>query len=252
MHRAGGIHQLATGLKQGQQSLQQLLLQGNELLDGPRGHAPAGIGMAGQGAQARAGGIQQDAIKTGAPLGLGPSQATGIGRQNLDGLQTQAGPIDLHPPQPGRRAINGPNLALVAHQLSQMGGFTPRSCAGIQDALAGLGVQQQGHPLGSAILHAPLAFGVAGQPAQITAAAHQGEGQGQALDHLGPNPGCQQLRLQLVETGLDRIDAQIQAGRQVAGQTKGLGLLQGQPLQHQGSQPIGQGMAHPKGLARIR
>ena len=165
MHRAGGIHQLAIGLEQGQQAFQQLLLQGRELLDGPRVHAPAGIGMAGQGAQARAGGIQQDAIKTGAPFGLGLGQTTGIGRQDLDGLQAQTGPIDLHPPQPGRRAINGPNLALVAHQFSQMGAFAPGSCAGIQDALASLGGQQQGHPLGSAILHAPLALGVAGQPA---------------------------------------------------------------------------------------
>ena len=207
--------------------------------------------MAGQGAQARAGGIQQDAIKTGEPLGLGLGQTTGIGRQSMDGLQAQAGPIDLHPPQPGRRAINGPNLALVAHQFSQMGAFAPRSCAGIQDALTGLGVQQEGHPLGSAILHAPLALGVAGQPAQITAAAHQAEGQGQVLDHLGLNPGGQQLRLQLVAAGLERINAQIQVGRLVAGKTKGLGLLHGQPRQHQGRQPIGQGMAHPKGLARI-
>jgi hypothetical protein len=54
---AGGIDQLTAGLKQGHQGLEEAALQQHQLTDQGRGDAPAGIGMAGQGAQARAGGI---------------------------------------------------------------------------------------------------------------------------------------------------------------------------------------------------
>ena len=52
MHGAGRVHQPATWLQQRRQRLQQAPLQQRQLLNCRRRHAPAGIGMAGQGAQA--------------------------------------------------------------------------------------------------------------------------------------------------------------------------------------------------------
>ena len=94
MHRAGGIHQLAAGLEQRQQAHQQLPLQGGELRDRLRGNPPTGIGMAGQGAQARARSIQEDAIKTVLPLRPRHHELAGIGGQGVHAAQAQACRID--------------------------------------------------------------------------------------------------------------------------------------------------------------
>ena len=69
VHGAGGVHQPAAGPEQGRQALQQLALQHHQPVDRGGPNPPAGIGMAGQGAQARARGIHQDPVKPALPPG---------------------------------------------------------------------------------------------------------------------------------------------------------------------------------------
>ena len=108
-----------------------------------------------------------------------------------------------------------------------MGAFAAGGRTGIENPLPWLGIQQQAHPLGRAILHAPLAFAVAGQAAQLAAAPLQAQGRRQAFDRLGLHAHSSQGRQQRFAIGLQGIDPQIQPRRLVAGLAKGLGGLAG-------------------------
>ena len=70
-----------------------------------------------------------------------------------------------------------------------MGALATRGGAGIEDPLAGLGIEQQTHRLGGAVLNAPVPVGVAGQGAQLTAAAQQREAPGQIRQGGRLDPG---------------------------------------------------------------
>ena len=199
--------------------------------------------MAGQGAEARTGRIQQDAIKPAKPLRLLSRQSGGIGGQGVDALQAKAGGIDAHPAQAPFGAIHGPHLTLVAHELSEMGALATRGGAGIEDPLAGLGIEQQTHRLGGAVLHAPVTLGVAGQGAQLTTTAQQREAPGQIRQGGSLDPGGSEGRQSTRRRGAQQVEAQVEGGGLVAGQTEGLGI---RPLQSQLSEPGGQGMAQAK------
>ena len=245
---AGGIDQLTARLEQGQQGLQEAALQQHQLANQGRGDAPAGIGVAGQGAQARAGGIQQDAIKPAAPLGFLGRQLSGIGNQGVDGAQAEAGGVDPHPAQAALGAIHRPHLALVADQFSQVGALAAGGSAGIEDALAGLGIQQQPHRLGRAILHAPVALPIARQVAQLTAAAPQREAIGQLRQGGRLQPGGGKGLQHSRPAGAQGVDAQVEGGGLVAGGREQLGLG---PLHGQLRQPGGQGVAQAQAAGGI-
>ena len=198
MHRAGGIDEPSSRRQQGQHALEQLPLEGHQLLDGLGGEAPAGVRMPRQGAEPGAGGIHQDAIKPPPPLGSLLPQASGIGREGADRRQSQAFGIALQPPQPGVGAIHRPDLALIAHELRQMGALAAGGGAGIQDPLAGPGLQQRGDALGAAVLHAPEPLRIARQVAEIAAALQQGE----AVGHLRQGPGGDAGRREALQQSL--------------------------------------------------
>jgi len=163
MHGAGGIHQLPARPQQRQQPLQQLPLQRHQSLDRRWIHAPARIGMAGQGAQARAGGIHEDAIEAAAQLRCIQRQPAGIAVAGFNAGQTQAGAVALHPPQTRLAPIQRQHQALIVHRLGQVRALAARGGAGIEDPLPRLGIQQGCHPLGGSVLHAPVPLVVTGQ-----------------------------------------------------------------------------------------
>ena len=141
------------------------------------------------------GGIHKDAIKAAKQLRLLLRPGGGIAMAHLDAAQPQALGIAAHPPQACFAAIQREHKALISHQLGQVRALAARGCAGIQDALTRLGIQQRCNALTCSILHAPMTFRITGQPAEVTAAAQQGEARRQPLDRLGLNPGGRELRL---------------------------------------------------------
>ena len=176
MHRAGGIHQPASRLEQRPEAIQQLALQHHQPIDRGGVEPPAGIGVAGQGAEAGAGGIQQDAVELAQQLRLAFREGGGIATGGANAVEAQPLGIAIHPPQAGFGAIERHHLPLVVDQLRQVGALAAGGGAGVEDALTGLGIQQRRDALGGAVLHAPMALVVAGQLAQIAAAAPQREG----------------------------------------------------------------------------
>ena len=137
MDRAGGIDEPSARAHQLERLVEELPLQHLQLGDGRRVQAPAGTGMAGQGAQTRAGGIKENAIRAAMEVG----QGAGIGAPGLDGPQFQAPGIALQAPQAGRGAINGNDPALVAHQFSHVGRLATGGSAHVHHHVAGLGLK---------------------------------------------------------------------------------------------------------------
>ncbi len=105
--------------------------------------------------------------------------------------------------------------------------------------------------LGRAVLHAPVAFGVAGQGAQITAAATEAEAPGQIRQRFGAHAGGGEGLDHPLTAGAQAVHAQIQGGGLVGRQGKGLSPLRRQPLQQPGGQPGGQGAAQGQGSGGI-
>ena len=174
MHRAGGVHHTTPGTKQGGDRLQQPALHRQELLDQDRRDPPAGIGMAGQRAQARTGRIQEDGIEVADPVGPQELQIAGIGREKVDARElSQPLGVGPHPAQAGLGAIHRPELTLAQQAFGDLSGLATRRGAGIEDPLPGPGGQEGHHGLGMAILHAPVAFPEAGQGAEIPGTARQ-------------------------------------------------------------------------------
>jgi hypothetical protein len=99
MDGAGGIHQATARFQQGQECFQQLALQFRQPVHRLGGDSPAGIGVAGQGAEAGAGGIDQEAIEAAQQLGLELGQGEAIGLQGVDRAQPQAFSVGDQAPQ---------------------------------------------------------------------------------------------------------------------------------------------------------
>ena len=93
--------------------------------------------MARQGAEPRAGHIQQHPIKT---FSLPIGEIGGIGGFGANAAQPQALGIELDLLQPPWRHIHSHHLALITHQFSDVGGLPARGSAGIEHPLAGLGI----------------------------------------------------------------------------------------------------------------
>ena len=168
-----------------------------------------------------------------------------------DAAQPQPLAVALHPPQTRLAAIEGQHQPLIAHCLGQVGALAAGGGAGIEQPLPGLGIEQGHDPLGAAVLHAPVALGVAGQLAQIAAAAADHEAPGQTLDGGGRQArGAERLQ-HLLAAGAQAVHAQIQAWRGVAGGAEGFGPLGRQPGQQIGGQPVRQGVAQGQGRRRI-
>ena len=148
-------------LKQRQQPIDELALQSHQLIDGGGINPPAGISVASQGAEPRAGRIHQDAIKAGLQFGLLLRQGRGITVLHRNALQPEPFGIAAHPPQAGLTTIESQHQALITHQLRQVGALATWSRAGIEDALARLRIEKGSNALSSAILNTPMPLGKA-------------------------------------------------------------------------------------------
>ena len=138
MDCASRVHQTPTRSEQGQHRRQQLRLQRQQLLHRGRRHAPTGIGVTGQRPQPRARNIEQDALKETTPLGLLPKEVGRIGCQRMDRTASQASSIGSHSFQATSRAIHGPDLPPIPHQLRQVGCLPAWSSAGIKNPISRL------------------------------------------------------------------------------------------------------------------
>ena len=192
-----------------------------------------------------------------AVLGIGrgwlrpAGQVGAIADPGLDAGQAQALQVAADPLQAGGAAVEGHHLAPVAHQLGQVGALAAGGGAGIEDPLARLGIEQGGDALGGAVLHAPAAFGVAGQLAQVPAAAPQHQALGQAGQGLGRHAGGPQVGQELVAAAPQGVAAQIEGRGLVASHRKGFGLGGRQPGQQGLGQPVRQRLALGQGQGRI-
>ena len=251
MHGAGGVHQPATGSQQRQQRLQQPRLQHHQLLDGGGLHPPARIGVAGQGAEAGAGGIEQHPIEGAAPLGMRICKLGGIGGLAADRREPEPGGIGLEPLQAGGGAVDRPHLAAIGHGLGDLGALAAGGGAGIQHPLARLRIEQRHDALGGPVLHAPAALAVARQAAQIPRPIAQHQAAGAIAEGFGGDAGGGQIGLQGLAAAAQRVHAQIQAGRAVAGAGEGLGRVGRQPAHQLAGQPARQRMAQTQRLSGV-
>jgi len=246
VHGAGGINQQPARPQQRRQGRQQVLLQNHQLVDHRPVEAPARIGMARQGAQTRTGSIEQDSVEPALPVGSQLGQVAGIGAQHLDRPQPQPLGVARQTAQPGFGPVDGPDRATITAHLGDLGGFAARGSTGIQNPLPGLGIQQRHHPLGGAVLHAPVTLAIAGQPPQLAAAAAEGQGLIQLGNRSAGHAGGSQVLLQLIAAGAQGVHPQIQLGCGVAGGRHALGLIRRQPGQQVLGQPARQRAAQSK------
>ncbi len=118
-----------------------------------------------QGAQARAGGIQEHPID-GSPGGqvvlTGIQGLSQVHRLSLDNAQPQPLGILGHPLQPTGMTIQRPDRPLIPHFFGHVGALAPWGGATVHNPLVGLRIQPLHHLLGTGILHAPPALSIAG------------------------------------------------------------------------------------------
>jgi hypothetical protein len=95
--------------------------------------------------QSGAGGIDKDPMET-RSFGEGKGLSS-IPFHDLDHGNPQAMTILLDEPKFAAHEVQGENLTAILHELGQMGGFSARSCAGVQDTLSGLGFKEEGDHL---------------------------------------------------------------------------------------------------------
>ena len=169
----------------------------------------------------------------------------------LDATQAQALAVAGDPAQTRLSAIEGQHLPLIAHEFRQVRALAPRGRAGIQHPLTGLGIEQWRNRLSRSVLNAPVPLVVAGQMAQITGAALDGQAHRQTLDRFGHHPRRGQGRLNRLGCGAQAIDPQVQGRRRVACPGVGLRLLRGLPLQKRSREPIGQGLTNGQSRRRV-
>ena len=155
--------------------------------------------------------------------------------------------VDREPLKPGGRAVDGPHLPLVGHAFGAVGGLAAGGGAGIENAFAGLGVEQEHDALGLAVLHAPVALGVARPCPQIPRTIQQGEPLRQIGQGLGPQAGLRQLAEERGPIGAQGVDAQIKGRRAVAGQGEALHRIGGLPGEELLGEPEGKRLAQGEG-----
>ena len=90
-------------------------------------------------------------------------QIGGISSFCLDAIQPETLHIGLHLPQTRWGHIKGNHLALITHQLCDVGGLPPWSGTGIEHPQARGELKQRPDALGAAVLHAPVAISKTGQ-----------------------------------------------------------------------------------------
>ena len=97
--------------------------------------------MARQGAQPRAGCINQEGIKLTDQIRRLRRQGDGIPVAGLNAAQAQAFAVAGHPAQARLTAVEGQHLPLIAHQFRQVRALAPRGRAGIEHPLTRLGIE---------------------------------------------------------------------------------------------------------------
>ena len=132
---ADGVDEPAAGLERAGDMVEQLGLEVGEFAHILECRAPAGVGIALPGADAAAGGVDQDAVEF--RFGRKEGAAIPVDRAVVEDLGP-TGPLS----QRGQAAggpVAGPDHALVFHLVGQMQGLAAFTGAGVPPGFAGLG-----------------------------------------------------------------------------------------------------------------
>jgi len=182
---------------------------------------------------------------------LALQQGDGVGGEGPERHQAKPLGVGAESLKAGGGAIDGPHLPPIPHAFRAVGGLAAGGGAGIKNPFPGLGIQEGNNALGLAVLHAPVALGIARQGPRIAGTIQQGDPFRQARQGGGPHTHLGQPGDEAGRIGPREVDPQIEGRRGIGGLTKHLRLHGIDPMEELGRQPEGEGMAQGQGRRRV-